>query len=77
MATTISQMHTCQTATGPEGDGQYTIKSALHEAVDAALYGGHNGGSVPNLVRRVLKKLSNTRMLDDLDVLTALGEGWD
>ncbi|KAF1914203.1 kinase-like domain-containing protein, partial [Ampelomyces quisqualis] len=33
-------------ATGPDGDGKYTIKSALYEAINAGLYGGHSGGSV-------------------------------
>jgi hypothetical protein len=64
-------------ATGPTGDGKYTIKSAVYEAVNSALYGGHNGGSIPNLVRRVIKELTTTRKFDDADILTALGEGWD
>jgi hypothetical protein len=63
--------------TGLEGDGKYTIKSAIYQAVDHALYGGHNGGSIPSIVRKMLKELTTTRKLDDADVLTALGEGWD
>lgn len=64
-------------ATGPSGDGKYTINSAIYEAANAALYGGHNGGGVGNFVRRMLKSLATTRMFDDMDVLSALGQGWD
>ncbi|KAF2033131.1 hypothetical protein EK21DRAFT_86564 [Setomelanomma holmii] len=60
-------------ATGPDGDGKYTIKSAIYEALNAALYGGHNGGSVPDLVNRVLMNMTSTRMLEQADVLDVLG----
>jgi hypothetical protein len=62
-------------ATGSEGDGKFTLKSAIYEAANAALYGGHSGGSVPNFVHLVLKELKATRKFDDLDILTALGRG--
>ncbi|KAF2820315.1 hypothetical protein CC86DRAFT_412190 [Ophiobolus disseminans] len=65
-------------ATGSEGDGKYTINSAIYAAVDAALYGGHNGGgSVPSLVCRMLKEMKTTRKFDDADMLTEFGKGWD
>jgi hypothetical protein len=32
-------------ATGPDGNGKYTLKSAMYEAINASLYGGHNSGS--------------------------------
>lgn len=64
-------------ATGPDGDGKNTINSAIYEAVNAALYGGHNGGSVGNLVHRLIKALATTRMFDDKDVLSRLGQDWE
>ncbi|KAH7390993.1 hypothetical protein DE146DRAFT_663227 [Phaeosphaeria sp. MPI-PUGE-AT-0046c] len=64
-------------ATGPDGDGKYTIKSAVSEAANAALYGGHNVGSVGHLVRRIITSLSTTRMFDDKDILGQLGQGWE
>jgi hypothetical protein len=64
-------------ATGPHGDGRFTIKSALYEAVHAALYGGQFGGSVPNVVCRILKHLKTTRMFQDLDILNRLADGWE
>jgi hypothetical protein len=63
-------------ATGPEGDGKYTIKSAMYEAVNAALYGSHNGGSVPYLVRRVMAELQTARMFELMEILKRLGEDW-
>jgi hypothetical protein len=63
-------------ATGPDGDGRYTIKSAIYEAVNAALYGGHYGGGVPQVVRRVKAELPGTRLMDDADILGHLGSDW-
>jgi hypothetical protein len=63
-------------ATGPHGDGRFTVKSAFYEAVHAALYGGHFGGGVPNVVCKLLKQLKTTRMFQDLDILSRLAEGW-
>jgi hypothetical protein len=64
-------------ATGSDGDEQYTLKLAMYEAVDAALYSGHNGGSVPNLVQRILAELQSARMFDLTDILRWLWEDWE
>jgi hypothetical protein len=39
-------------ATGKDGDGRYTTKSALYQAAYAALYGSPAGGSISHFVRR-------------------------
>jgi hypothetical protein len=62
-------------ATGPDGDGKYTLKSAMCEAINAPLYGGHNSGGMPSLVRRVLAELQSARMFELTDILRRLGEG--
>jgi hypothetical protein len=63
-------------ATGPKGDGKYTVKSHIYQAVDAALHGGHYGGGVPTVVCRMKSEMPGTRILDDMDILTQLGSGW-
>jgi hypothetical protein len=62
-------------ATGTKGDGKYTVKSHIYEAVNAAVYGGHNGGSVPAVVHKMKSEMPGTRQLEDMDVLVHLGSG--
>jgi hypothetical protein len=56
-------------ATGTKGDGKYTVKSHIYEAANAAVYGGHNGGSVPAVVHKMKSEMPGTRQLEDMDVL--------
>lgn len=41
-------------ATGPDGDGKYTLKSGLYQAGHAALYGIASGGSCCDFLKKVL-----------------------
>jgi hypothetical protein len=63
-------------ATGAEGDGKYALKSHIYEAVHAALYRGSNGGRVNDICTKLLRKMSCTQLLGELDVLLHLGQGW-
>jgi hypothetical protein len=63
-------------ATGPDDDGRFTSKSPLYEAVHAALYGGTKGGSVRDVVHRILKNLPCARRFLEGNLLELLGEGW-
>lgn len=64
-------------ATGPHGDWKYTLKSPIYQAVHAALYGSSNGGSVKDVVSRILKELPSTRRFVENILLEHIAEGWE
>tara|TARA_R110002003_G_scaffold112_6_gene9584 strand:+ start:677 stop:2863 length:2187 start_codon:yes stop_codon:yes gene_type:complete len=63
-------------ATGKDGDGRYTTKSALYQAAYAALYGSPAGGSISHFVRQVLRDMPGLHRLDQDQFLDWLAENW-
>ncbi|KAI4604882.1 hypothetical protein J4E83_010930 [Alternaria metachromatica] len=64
-------------ATGVDGDGKYTSKSAMYQAAHAALFGSSEGGDLRDFVRKLLHEVPGLHHTD-LDLyLTWLGEHWD
>ncbi|KAI4689147.1 hypothetical protein J4E81_007864 [Alternaria sp. BMP 2799] len=63
-------------ATGADGDGEYTSKSAIYQAAHAALFGSSEGGDICDFVRKLLHEVPGLHHTD-LDLyLTWLGEHW-
>jgi hypothetical protein len=65
------------TATGADGDGRYTYKSAMYQAAYAALFGSHVGGNVGGFVRKLLHEIPGLHHTDLELYLTWLGEHWE
>ncbi|KAI4916118.1 hypothetical protein J4E90_004564 [Alternaria incomplexa] len=64
-------------ATGADGDGKYTSKSAMYQAAYAALFGSSEGGDIGDFVRKLLHEVPGLHHTD-LDLyLTWLGEHWE
>ena len=64
-------------ATGVDGDGKYTSKSAMYQAAHAALFGSSEGGDIRDFVRKLLHEVPGLHHTD-LDLyLTWLGEHWE
>jgi hypothetical protein len=64
-------------ATGSDGDGRYTYKSAMYQAAYAALFGSHVGGNVGDFVRKLLHEVPGLHHTDLELYLTWLGEHWE
>ncbi|KAL1795346.1 hypothetical protein ACET3X_007162 [Alternaria dauci] len=64
-------------ATGADGDGVYTSKSAMYQAAYAALFGGQRGGNVSDFVRKMLRQVPGVRHTDLEMFLTWMGENWE
>jgi aminoglycoside phosphotransferase (APT) family kinase protein len=64
-------------ATGTEGDGKYTAKSALYQAAHGALYEGSSGGSIRHFARYVLRQTPGLHGIQDDEFLDWLGDNWD
>jgi hypothetical protein len=62
--------------TGPKGDGVYTAKSHIYEAVNAALYGGPEGGSIQDLCKRGWQDLPCARRFYETLFFERLGDDW-
>jgi hypothetical protein len=63
-------------ATGLEGDGKYTSKSAMYQAAYATLCGSPVGGSIRNFVWQVLRETSGLYRVDQNEFLDWLGDDW-
>ena len=63
-------------ATGVQGDGKYTSKSAMYQAAYAAFYGSPAGGSIRHFVRSVLRTVPALCRVDIDEYLDWLGENW-
>jgi hypothetical protein len=61
---------------GRGSGGQYTLNSALYQALDGALYGGFCRGSHKDFVRKVLRQLPSLASVDIDDFLTLIGKGY-
>jgi hypothetical protein len=63
-------------ATGADGDGRYTFKSAMYQAAHAALFGSSLGGDISGFVRQLLHEIPGLHHTDLELYLTWLGEHW-
>jgi hypothetical protein len=63
--------------TGPNGDGMYTVKSHMYEAVHDALYGSSIGGCIQDLCQKILRELPCARRFNETDFFQVLGDEWD
>lgn len=63
-------------ATGTEGDGKYTAKSALYQAAHGALYEGPSGGSIRHFARYVFRQTPVLHGIREDEFLDWLGDTW-
>jgi hypothetical protein len=63
--------------TGSNGDGMYTAKSHMYEAVHAALYGSCLGGTIEDVCQRIWRELPCARRFHEFEFFQVLGDEWD
>jgi hypothetical protein len=62
-------------ATGPEGDGKYTEKSAMYQAAFMSLYTGYGGGTVFDFVKKLLRSIECLSCVDVDEFRSRMGDG--